>query len=51
MSVATPIPLFDLRQPLEPLRQRLHDAAAQTFDNGTFVLGPEVKAFEREFAS
>jgi dTDP-4-amino-4,6-dideoxygalactose transaminase len=51
MGVLTSIPLFDLETPLAPLRQRLVDAAARTLDRGVFILGPEVKAFEQEFAA
>ncbi len=46
-----PIPLFDILTPLQPLRQRLRDAALETIDAGRFILGPQVEAFEREFAS
>jgi dTDP-4-amino-4,6-dideoxygalactose transaminase len=46
-----PIPLFDILTPLEPLRQRLHAAALEAIDRGIFILGPQVEAFEREFAS
>jgi dTDP-3-amino-3,4,6-trideoxy-alpha-D-glucose transaminase len=45
-----PVPLFDTATPLEPLRDRLHAAAAGVLDSGRFVLGPEVEAFERELA-
>jgi dTDP-4-amino-4,6-dideoxygalactose transaminase len=45
-----PIPLFDNQTTLAPLRQRLRDAALNTLDRGHFILGPEVEAFEREFA-
>ncbi len=45
-----PIPLFDILTPLAPLQQRLRDAALTTLDRGHFILGPEVEAFEREFA-
>ncbi|HLI59495.1 MAG TPA: DegT/DnrJ/EryC1/StrS family aminotransferase [Solirubrobacteraceae bacterium] len=44
------IPLFDIHSGLEPLRDRLLAAAAATIDSGTFILGPEVEAFESEFA-
>ncbi len=46
-----PVPLFDLHTPLEPLRPRLLEAAARTLEGGRFILGPEVEAFEQEFAS
>ncbi|MGH2910141.1 MAG: DegT/DnrJ/EryC1/StrS family aminotransferase [Solirubrobacteraceae bacterium] len=45
-----PIPLFDIHSGLEPLRARLLESAARTLDSGTFILGPEVEAFETEFA-
>jgi dTDP-4-amino-4,6-dideoxygalactose transaminase len=45
------VPLFDTRTPLEPLRGRLHAAAAGVLDGGKYILGPEVEAFEREFAA
>jgi dTDP-3-amino-3,4,6-trideoxy-alpha-D-glucose transaminase len=45
-----PVPLFDTSSPLAPLREELRAAIARVVDSGTFVLGPEVEAFEREFA-
>jgi dTDP-4-amino-4,6-dideoxygalactose transaminase len=45
-----PIPLFDIHTPLEPLQARLAGRAAATLERGSFILGPEVEAFEREFA-
>jgi dTDP-4-amino-4,6-dideoxygalactose transaminase len=45
-----PIPLFDTVGPLEPLRKRLLAAAATTLEGGSFILGAQVEAFEREFA-
>jgi dTDP-4-amino-4,6-dideoxygalactose transaminase len=44
------IPLFDIHSPLAPLREQLVEAAARTVDSGAFILGPELEAFEREFA-
>ncbi|HWF49017.1 MAG TPA: DegT/DnrJ/EryC1/StrS family aminotransferase [Solirubrobacteraceae bacterium] len=44
------IPLFDIQTPLQPLQERLAAAAATTLARGAFILGPEVEAFEREFA-
>jgi hypothetical protein len=44
------IPLFDVLTPLQPLRESLLAAAATTLERGSFILGPEVDAFEREFA-
>jgi dTDP-4-amino-4,6-dideoxygalactose transaminase len=45
------VPLFDPQAPLEPLRARLLDAIATVLDAGTFILGPQVEAFEEEFAA
>jgi dTDP-4-amino-4,6-dideoxygalactose transaminase len=47
MSVA----LFDTDTPLAPLRQTILDRIADVVEDGGFVLGPEVEAFEREFAA
>jgi dTDP-4-amino-4,6-dideoxygalactose transaminase len=44
------LPLFDIQAPLEPLQERLAAVAAATLKRGSFILGPEVEAFEREFA-
>jgi len=44
------VPLFDAATPLAPLRDELHAAAVRVLDGGRYVLGPEVEAFEREFA-
>ena len=45
------VPLFDTRTPLEPLRGQLDEAIRAVVDGGTFILGPEVRAFEQEFAA
>ena len=45
------VPLFDPRTQLEPLRERLAQAVAEVLDDGRFILGPSVEAFEREFAA
>lgn len=45
-----PVPLFDTSTPLEPLRQELQDRVAAVIDDGRYILGPDVQAFEREFA-
>ncbi|MDQ6776591.1 MAG: DegT/DnrJ/EryC1/StrS family aminotransferase [Actinomycetota bacterium] len=39
-----------MKTPLEPLQERLAAAATATLARGSFILGPEVEAFEREFA-
>ena len=46
-----PIPLFDTTTPLLALREQLQAAVERVFDSGRFVLGPEVEAFESEFAA
>src|SRR2546422_5509636 len=48
---AVPVPLFDTDTPLEPLRGRLNERAAAVLDAGRYILGPEVEAFESEFAA
>jgi dTDP-4-amino-4,6-dideoxygalactose transaminase len=44
------ISLFEITGPLAPLRQELHERVAAVIDNGRYILGPEVAAFEQEFA-
>lgn len=46
-----PIPLFDTETTLAPLRPALRERLAEVLDRGQFVLGPELEAFEREFAA
>lgn len=46
-----PVPLFDTVTPLRPLRPEIDAAIARVVDSGTFILGPEVAAFEQELAS
>ncbi len=45
------IPLFDTRTPLDPLRARIREALIAAADSGRYILGPEVEAFEAEFAA
>jgi dTDP-4-amino-4,6-dideoxygalactose transaminase len=45
-----PIPLFDTTTQVAPLRGRLEQAMRRVVDSGRFILGPEVRAFEAEFA-
>ncbi len=45
-----PIPLFDTKTPLAPLRDELRAAIDGVLESGAYILGPNVKAFEREFA-
>jgi dTDP-3-amino-3,4,6-trideoxy-alpha-D-glucose transaminase len=45
-----PVALFDTAAPLVPLRPELDAAIAGVLDSGRFILGPQVAAFEDEFA-
>lgn len=44
------IPFFDLRPAVAELREEIDTAIARVLDSGWFILGPEVDAFEDEFA-
>jgi dTDP-4-amino-4,6-dideoxygalactose transaminase len=46
-----PVPLFDTRTPLQPLRAEIDAKLAEVIDGSRFILGPEVAAFEAEFAA
>lgn len=45
-----PVPLFDTRTPLAPLRDEILKRIEEVVDDGRYILGPNVEAFEREFA-
>jgi dTDP-4-amino-4,6-dideoxygalactose transaminase len=45
------VPLFDTSAPLAPLHDELRAAVARVLDSERYILGPEVQAFEQEFAS
>lgn len=45
------VPLFDTATAQAPLRSSLRDALLRVADDGRFILGPEVQAFEQEFAA
>ena len=45
------VALFDTSAPLAGLREELRGAIARVLDSERYILGPEVSAFEREFAS
>jgi dTDP-4-amino-4,6-dideoxygalactose transaminase len=45
------IPLFDTEAVLRDLRAELERRVSGVIESGRFVLGPEVRAFEREFAA
>lgn len=44
------IPLLDLNRQHAPIRANIDDAIRRVIDSTGFILGPEVKAFEDEFA-
>ncbi len=44
------IPLFDTTTPLAPLRENILMRIDEVVARGVYILGPEVDAFEREFA-
>ena len=46
-----PVPLFDTTTPLLALRSALLGRISEVVDGKKFILGPEVAAFEAEFAS
>jgi dTDP-3-amino-3,4,6-trideoxy-alpha-D-glucose transaminase len=46
-----PVPLFDTRTPIAPLRAQIDATIRAVVDGSRFILGPEVGAFEDEFAA
>src|SRR5579859_3075085 len=44
------VPLFDTATPLAAPRAQLRERVAAVLDSGRYILGPEVAAFELEFA-
>jgi dTDP-4-amino-4,6-dideoxygalactose transaminase len=48
---AVAVPLFDPNTPLAPVRRRIREAIEDVLERGQFILGPEVAAFEQEFAA
>ncbi len=44
------VPLFDTATPLAPLMDEIQRRVADVVRAGSYILGPEVQAFEREFA-
>src|SRR5215218_3794389 len=46
-----PVPLFDTATPLAPLRGDIDTAMSRVVDSAKFILGPEVAAFEAEWAA
>jgi dTDP-3-amino-3,4,6-trideoxy-alpha-D-glucose transaminase len=45
------VPLFDTSSALVPLHDEIRAKVAAILDAGTYILGPEVRAFEAEFAA
>jgi dTDP-4-amino-4,6-dideoxygalactose transaminase len=45
------IPFLDLRTQYQNIKSEVDAAVLQVLESGNFVLGPEVEAFEREFAA
>jgi dTDP-4-amino-4,6-dideoxygalactose transaminase len=46
-----PVPLVDVRAQFAALRDDILERIAEVVDSGTFILGPNVKAFEEEAAA
>lgn len=46
----TEIPFLNLQSPYAEMKNELDEAARRVMQSGQFILGPEVKAFEEEFA-
>ena len=46
-----PIPFFDLTKQYASIQSELDAATARVMKSGWFILGPEVAAFEKEFAA
>ncbi len=45
------VPPLDVKAQLEPHREAVKEAIANVLESGVYVLGPEVEAFETEFAA
>ena len=48
--ISAEVPFLDLRDSYLELKQEIDDAYRRVMDSGWYILGEEVKAFEREFA-
>lgn len=44
------VPFLDLRPAWRELEPEIHEAFLRVMDSGRYILGPELEAFEREFA-
>ena len=51
VAVEMAVPLFDTDTPLAPVREEILERIGDVVRSGRFVLGPEVAAFEQEFAA
>ena len=45
------IPFMNIKRQNDPLRPEFEKALSQVMDHGRFILGPEVKEFEENFAA
>ena len=45
------VPLFDLKTQYQSIRAEIHAALESVLDNAHYILGPEVAAFEEDFAA
>lgn len=45
------IPFIDLNRGLSDIRSEINSAISRILDNSSYVLGPELEAFEKDFAS
>ena len=45
------IPVFDLRDQYNAMKDEINEAVARVLESGWFILGQEVEAFEEEFAA
>lgn len=51
IAIPAMIPFLDLRQSIEDTRTELDAAFARVLTSGSLIFGPELEAFEREFAA
>lgn len=45
------IPFFDLQEGTRKIRSEINEAIARVMDNTSFILGPDLESFEKEFAA
>ena len=50
-NTLTPVPLVDLRAQYDQIAQEVDEVVGRVVRGGHYILGPEVEAFEEEFAS